>query len=182
MFAKFLIHLRQQYAGFLALFIVLGGTSYAVATGSIDSREIKNNTVRSKDIRNNQVSSGDVRNSSLLARDFRPGQLPAGPRGSTGATGPRGPAGLSGVEYVEVTTPVNSSDKAENAFCPQGKRAIGAGAELFTQAGAPPSAVGLQTVGFGLGRLSSFARAAEHVATGESWGLVVEAVCANDTP
>lgn len=28
MFAKFLSHLRQQYLGALALFIVLGGTSY----------------------------------------------------------------------------------------------------------------------------------------------------------
>ena len=70
----------------LSLFIVLGGTSYAVSTGSIDSREIKNNTVRSKDIRNNQVRSKDVRR-SLLKKDFKPGQLPAGARG---ATGPRG--------------------------------------------------------------------------------------------
>lgn len=97
--------LRSQltYANTLStvsLFIVLGGTSYAVATGSIDSREIKNNTVRSKDIRNNtvrskdirnnQVGSRDVRNFSLLSKDFKPGQLP------TGATGPRGPQGSPG--------------------------------------------------------------------------------------
>jgi hypothetical protein len=39
----------------VCLFIVLGGTSYAVATGSIDRRESENSTVRSRDIRNNDV-------------------------------------------------------------------------------------------------------------------------------
>jgi hypothetical protein len=53
----------------LCLFIVLGGTSYAVATGSIDSREVKNNTIRSRDVRNNDVRSRDVRNRTLVARD-----------------------------------------------------------------------------------------------------------------
>jgi hypothetical protein len=76
---------------YLALFIALGGTSYGVATGSIGSREIKNNSVRSKDIRNDDVRgkdirtgtirSSDVANGSLLAKDFKRGQLPAGPPG-----------------------------------------------------------------------------------------------------
>ncbi len=76
----------------LALFAALGGTSYAVATGSIDSREIKNNSVR----------SADVRNGSLLQKDFRRGALPRGARGprgfggARGATGPAGPAGAQG--------------------------------------------------------------------------------------
>jgi len=73
----------------LCLFIVLGGTSYAVATGSIDSREIRNNTIRSK----------DVRNRALLAEDFKAGQLPAGaqgPQGAQGSTGARGAQGVTG--------------------------------------------------------------------------------------
>jgi hypothetical protein len=59
----------------VAVFAALGGTSYAVATGSIDSREIKNNAVRSKDIRNNQVSTGDLRNNSASGTDIRDGTL-----------------------------------------------------------------------------------------------------------
>jgi hypothetical protein len=73
---------RLRYANVVStacLFIVLGGTSYAVATGSIDSREIKNNTVRSRDIRNNDVASKDVRNWSLLAKDFAAGPAAARP-------------------------------------------------------------------------------------------------------
>ena len=53
----------------VALFVSLGGVSYGVATGSIDSREIKNNTVRSKDIRNSQVLGKDIRNSTIRGRD-----------------------------------------------------------------------------------------------------------------
>lgn len=53
----------------IALFISLGGVSYGLATGSIDSREIRNNTVRSKDIRNSQVLSRDIRNSTVRGRD-----------------------------------------------------------------------------------------------------------------
>src|SRR5215208_2291226 len=87
---------RHQLLGFIALIVALGGTSYAVVTGSIDSRAIKNNSVRGKDVRNNTLRSGDVRNRSLLAKDFRRGQLRAGPRGATGATGPRGARGLRG--------------------------------------------------------------------------------------
>src|SRR3954452_19894680 len=86
----------------VCLFIVLGGTSYAVATGSIDSREIKNNTVRSKDLRNNTVRSRDVRNFSLLARDFRPGQLLRGPRGRRGPRGPRGRRGTPGENATKL--------------------------------------------------------------------------------
>ena len=40
---------------FIALFVALGGVSYGVATGSIDSREIKNNSILSRDIHNNGI-------------------------------------------------------------------------------------------------------------------------------
>jgi hypothetical protein len=44
----------------IALFVALGGVSYGVVTGYIDSREIKNNTIRSKDVRNGTLQSKDV--------------------------------------------------------------------------------------------------------------------------
>ncbi len=56
----------------LALFLSLGGVSYGLATGSIDSREIKNNTVRGPDIRNGTISSRDLGNSGLPVRKFGP--------------------------------------------------------------------------------------------------------------
>lgn len=55
----------------IALFVSLSGVSYGVATGFIDSREIKNNEVRSLDIRNNQVRSLDLRNNEVRGIDIR---------------------------------------------------------------------------------------------------------------
>ncbi len=49
----------------LALFVSLGGVGYAAATGSIDSREIRNNSIRGRDVRNNGLSGRDIANSSL---------------------------------------------------------------------------------------------------------------------
>jgi hypothetical protein len=55
----------------LALFLSLGGVSYGVATGFIDSREIKNNTIRSKDVRNNTLRTFDIRNNEVRGFDIR---------------------------------------------------------------------------------------------------------------
>jgi len=75
-----------------ALFVSLGGVSYGVATGSIDSREIKNNSVRSKDVRNNGLTGTDINESRL-------GQVPTAASANTANTAnsasPSGPAGGS---------------------------------------------------------------------------------------
>ena len=49
----------------VALFVALGGTSYAVATGSIDSREIKNYTLTGKDMRKDGVGGVTIKESRL---------------------------------------------------------------------------------------------------------------------
>lgn len=135
----------------LALFVALGGSSYAALR--IGSGQIVNNSVRSKDIRNNDVRSRDIRNFSLLAEDFQAGQLPRGPmglpgpRGYTGATGPRGSTGsrgVSGLERVSMSSATDStSPKQVTATCPAGKRAIGAAGGLAGgtgTSGTPPDA------------------------------------------
>ena len=55
----------------IALFVALGGVSYGFATGSIDSREIRNENVRSQDIRNNSIRTDDLRNNEVRGRDIR---------------------------------------------------------------------------------------------------------------
>jgi hypothetical protein len=55
----------------VALFVSLSGVSYGVATGFIDSREIKNNEVRSIDIRNNEIRTKDLRNNEIRGIDIR---------------------------------------------------------------------------------------------------------------
>jgi hypothetical protein len=118
--------LRQQALGAIALFVALGGTSYAVATGSIGSREIKNSTIRGKDVKNNSLTgrdvsrlgSPDVRDSSLLATDFKPGQLPAGAQGPAGKDGAPGTA--RGYALISASGDINASksknvDRADSA-------------------------------------------------------------------
>jgi hypothetical protein len=62
----------------VALFVSLGGVSWGVATGFIDSREIKNNTVRTGDLRNNDVRSTDIRNNTIGSRDIRTSTITGG--------------------------------------------------------------------------------------------------------
>lgn len=92
MIHRLLVHARRNFVAYLALFVALGGTSYAaikLPAGSVGNREL----------RRGAVSSIKIRDGSLLTRDFRRGQLLAGsrgPAGARGATGSRGPGGLLG--------------------------------------------------------------------------------------
>jgi hypothetical protein len=61
----------------IALFVSLGGVSYGLATGSINSREIKNDTIRSKDIHDGAVRGKDVNNDSLTNKDIDNSELEA---------------------------------------------------------------------------------------------------------
>jgi len=55
----------------VALFVSLGGVSYGVASGTIGTREIRNNSIRTTDIRNGQVSSRDLRDNDVRGGDVR---------------------------------------------------------------------------------------------------------------
>ncbi len=86
-------HARQNLVAYLALFVALGGTSYAAII-------LPANSVGPAQIRNDAVRSAKVKNRSLLAVDFRIGQLPAGARGAQGApgTGAKGDPGTAGAK------------------------------------------------------------------------------------
>lgn len=184
----------------VALFVALGGTSYAVATGSIDSREIKNNSVRSGDVRNNSLRSRDVRNFSLLAKDFKAGQLPAGPAGQAGLGGPagaRGPQGLrglpgldgddgddgfTGIEVVPASSAFDStSPKSATATCPAGKDPITGSTEIASNTIEPLAEITDRRSGANAGDPLGDAwigGGAETSATAGNWLVNAEVVCA----
>ena len=60
----------------LALFVALGGTSYAVL--HIGSGDVIDNSLRSKDVRNNTLRSRDIRERTLRARDLGRDSLGSG--------------------------------------------------------------------------------------------------------
>ena len=88
----------------LAVFIALGGSSYAALritgknvpkdalTGAdikdLTGRDVRNNSLTGADVKN--LTTVDVANGSLRAEDFAPGQLPSGPKGDAGERGPSG--------------------------------------------------------------------------------------------
>jgi hypothetical protein len=72
----------------LALFIALGGVSYAAV-------KLPAHSVGTRQLRSNAVTGDKVRNHSLTALDLA-GGLPRGPKGDTGATGPVGAGGAQG--------------------------------------------------------------------------------------
>jgi hypothetical protein len=102
---------------YLALFLALGGTSYAAV--SITGKDVKNSSLTGKDIRNSSLTSNDVRNGSLLKSDFKSGQLPAGAKGAPGATGLQGTAGPAGPTVGAgsgTSTPPASPDGLMTSF------------------------------------------------------------------
>jgi hypothetical protein len=96
-------HYRPSHTtvvAYLALFVALGGTSFAAV-------RLSKNSVRSKHIKNEQVRSVDVKNASLLSQDFAPGQLPTGeqgPQGERGQDGQNGTNGLNGSPAASALT------------------------------------------------------------------------------
>jgi len=59
----------------LALFIAMSGVSYGVATGFIDSREIRNNTIRGKDVRNGALTGKELKRDSVGGLTVNEGRL-----------------------------------------------------------------------------------------------------------
>ncbi len=143
MFARLVRHVRQQFVGYLALFIALGGVSYAAVTlprNSVGSKQIKRGAVKNSDLGRSAVTGSKVKNGSLQATDFRSGQLPTGPQGpqgATGATGQGGPkgepgaAGSNGATNVTIAradmTVIAGQSNATTVQCPAGQRATGGG-------------------------------------------------------
>jgi hypothetical protein len=87
-------YLRRHHIALLALFIALGGTSYAAATlsaNSVGSRELKNQAVGSSELKDGAIKKRDLR--ARLFNGLRSGGPGgAGPQGPPGPPGPAGPA------------------------------------------------------------------------------------------
>jgi hypothetical protein len=111
----------------IALFVSLGGVSYGVATGFIDSREIRNNTVGSADLRNNAIRTKDLRNNEVRGLDIRNSTI----QGRDVAL-----ATITGEDVKESTlTQVPSAARAATSGSVDALRVIGT--KVVAQGGAP---------------------------------------------
>ena len=104
-----------------ALFVALGGSSYAALTlkaNSVSSNHIKNGQVKRVDLGKASVVSSKVANGGLLAEDFAAGQLPAGAQGPQGAQGAQGIQGLKGEPGVDGADRASIAAQPRCAGCP----------------------------------------------------------------
>jgi hypothetical protein len=134
----FIRYVRRHHIGLLALFIALGGTSYAAVTlpaNSVGTTQIKKNAVTSAKVKKNAVTSAKVKNGSLRQADFAAGELPAGPTGPAGPQGARGLQGPKGdkgdsfvpdiIEESGSSASDSSTSKSTTVSCPAGMLALG---------------------------------------------------------
>jgi hypothetical protein len=90
----------------IALFVALGGSSYAavkLSKNSVKSKHIAKGEVRAADLARNSVSSGKVTDGSLLVQDFATSTRTAlkgdqGPKGDAGPPGAKGDPGAPAPE------------------------------------------------------------------------------------
>lgn len=105
----------------LALFVALGGSSYAAV-------QLGKNSVGAKQLKKNSVTSPKVKPRSLLVSDFKKSQRSRlrGPRGPQGAQGPAGPGGQPGSSAASMLTGrvpaaiLNTAGGSATAFDPAG--------------------------------------------------------------
>src|SRR5262249_12186436 len=108
-----LAYLRRHHIGLLALFIALGGTSYAAA-------KLPKNSVGSSQIRSGAVTQSKLQK-SLQSQLAKAGV--AGPAGATGAQGPKGDTGAQGLQGQK-------GDKGEKGDPGPTSAGVGGGADL----------------------------------------------------
>jgi hypothetical protein len=128
---------------FIALFVAIGGSSYAVTrlpSKSVGSKQLRKGAVRNANIANSAVTGAKVKNGSLTAADIRVASL-AGitVAGATNATHAGAAGALDRVSYVsqpgsvprapapvppETTSTIVSG---ASATCPPGTFAVGGG-------------------------------------------------------
>ena len=80
----------------LALFLALGGISYAAAT-------LAKNSVGSKQLKDDAVTSDKIKDGALEQSDFAQGVISAGAKGEKGDKGDQGEQGVQGVQGAKGT-------------------------------------------------------------------------------
>ncbi|MDA0165646.1 hypothetical protein OM076_35595 [Solirubrobacter ginsenosidimutans] len=100
MIHRFTGHLRGNAVGYLALFIALGGSSYAavrLTPGSVKSAAIAKRAVTHAKLARNSVTSANVAKGTLTPSDFKAGTFLQGLKGDSGDSGGEGSDGLDGL-------------------------------------------------------------------------------------
>jgi hypothetical protein len=101
---RILSHLKSNLVAYVALFVALGGSSYAavrLTPGSVRTRALARGAVTHKKLARDSVTTANIADRSLTRSDFKLGALSGPARGGgKGSRGPAGPAGRAGGAFV----------------------------------------------------------------------------------
>jgi len=190
----------------LALFVALGGVSYAAVT-------LPAGSVGHKQVRSRAITTQQIRDHTLRKRDFRAGVLTSGvgglqgepaPQGEPGPQGERGPQGPAGDPAAALTSgsvgtsqlqqgsvtynklgivPVHASSsdntqspKLVQVDCPAGTTILSGGAGIAHNF-IPAPGVAALSYNLGLPFQNGWAAEAYSTSAGASWELDVVALC-----
>ncbi|MEI2701536.1 MAG: hypothetical protein V9E83_03940 [Baekduia sp.] len=151
--SRFITHAKHNTVGYLALFVALGGTSYAAVQlprNSVGAAQIQSSAVGTSEVRDRSIKTADLAPATRSALKGNPGPAgEKGPAGAPGATGAAGPAGTGTSDVViikeDLEIPVGGSIRAggAGAFLDAGKWALQA-AVTISNSEANPAYVACQ--------------------------------------
>lgn len=110
MLARLSCHFRQNVVGYLALFVALGGTSYAAANlpkHSVGTKQLKNGAVTHKKLGVRSVSGSNVKNGTLTGTNINAstlGEVPSAANATNAANA------TSATNATNATTAENSAE------------------------------------------------------------------------
>ena len=99
----------------IALFVAMGGVSYAVATGSIDSRAIKDGSIRNKDFKNRTLRGQEAKRDGFgggAIKESTLGQVPNAISADV-ATDAKALAGRAADKYTTRWALINEAGQIE---------------------------------------------------------------------
>lgn len=134
--------IRRNAIALLALFVALGGSSYAaikLPARSVGERELKTGAVSSR------VLADGIEHSLAAGRAGVGAPGPQGPKGDQGPQGPAGPAGTNATASTLKLGLVRQGDNTQ-ALCNQGEIATGGG---YVSSVAPTTSAQLMSGGPG---------------------------------
>ncbi len=86
-------HIRTNVIGYMALFVALSSTAWALERNSVKSKQIKDGAIKSQDVGDQQIKSADVADNGLTGVDIDESSLSGLPSGPSGPVTPGGAAG-----------------------------------------------------------------------------------------
>jgi hypothetical protein len=141
--SRIFAHFRGNVVAYVALFVALGGSSYAavqLAPGSVHSRALAKGAVTKSKLAKNSVTSTSIANGTLTSKDFKSGAILNGLKGDAGAAGSNGIRGGDGIDGISGISGSNGAPGPAGPAGIDGSASLGAKVRLASPVIAPHGA------------------------------------------